>query len=904
MALREGKDLGPFLRIVTLSALIATLAGAAPWATRTPFKALTSFETLRIPNGEKAVSRTVEFPAVDPRAGTRVVLRFQSRLQADRPGGWNYYLGIALNGRPVHGFTANGTPRLLNRGLEVTLDEGRAYTWPWWGAVPGVETSLLTFFGPGGAMLDERIKSDRNELYWHMIDVTDLVHFRKMGLDDQVIEAKPNQLTLSNGLLFGFVKNAKYELVVDDLAVGYLPVKAWQRKVGALGAGVETLKDAVALAGAGFELRVGRSGAAHVVRNGQTFALQSRFSMAGERIGENAFAAIPGERQSAAWKPDVTRPDDATIEVVAECGPYAIVRRFKLDGHRVRVSDRIRNLRDRPLGLRIRHSMDADPACPDILLSGTSETTLEQAAQNPTILLLTDKARLGVLLEDNVLRIQAAMSSRPSHAEFRTIHFGLKPNAEYTCEFTLYTYDPPADYWTFLNEVRRDWDVNYAIEGPWDFFNVQRNRHLIEDVDRLRAYLKRKRLRIVALAPWIDYENFDPDTGGLVTREKYRKLMTDAARAFRAADPTIKVTGCMESFPISLSIEDSRALWQMLGKPPQGYPLVTADMLRKLKGLNEADLDTLFVNPQGKIAVELYYRGGGPGREATPMVALAAYPVVGNRHHARLMEQARFIKESCGLDGIYIDCFSMAYSGGMAHMRFDYGKWDGHTVDVDSDTGRVSAAYTDAGLVGAASRAALIRYCLRDGGVFVANSYPVVRETQSLRTFRFSESEYCFNPLDLQRGQKPEWFARMTGGQLSTPIGLGYRPVRLRPHDRENYARILGKAAVTYLRFGGLSYHYTAEIPAEGPGSGEYGIFNRMFPITPVELREGAMIGRERIVTAVSGAFPWQGDAEPVVSGFDLNGRPVPVKSEAKRAAHGWTVMITLEDWENVAVVE
>ena len=887
--------------ILTLCLLVTGWARAeGPWATAAPFESVKSFDRIVIPNGDKAVYHTLEFPAVPKKPGTRVMLRFQARLHHETPSGWNYYLGVNLNGKPVSGFSPNGTPRLINRELQVTLDEGRPYTWPYWNTINGgaKEVSLWTVMGPGGEALDARVKSDRGELYWFVVDVDDLINYYVTGLDEVVISDAPNKLVLSNGLLQRLVKGAKVDLVLEDLAVGRIPVEDWKKRTGRFLSELTELADPIELQGPGFVVRVGRSGGMRVVKDGQVFGIESVFSSPGPKIRLNAFGGEAGGNQSEAWTPTARKHGDGKVTVSARCPEYELTRTVLLESGRVRVLDAFANTSSGPVGILVEHGVIAPASFAECRIGGVPELAMSSMSENPTLFLRAESACLGVLAEDSLMRLQLGAVAQPNRAGLKVGHFGLAPGDKHVMEWTLYPLNKSSDYWTLVNRIRKDWRVNFTIRGPWEFFHVQQKASLLADVDRLRRYLSRKNLHIVALTPWIDYENYDTETGGLVTREKYGRLMKAAAEAFRAADPTIKVTACMESFPIPLSLKDAKTLLDRLGGGRPSYPLVTPEMLDGLSGITERDRECLFVNPNGKIATEIYHRGKG-----TPMAAIAAYPVIGNAQHERLMEQARFIKEECGLDGIYVDCFSMAFGEGMARMRYDFSKWDGRTVDIDPVTGRVTRKYTDAGLVGAGSRAALIRYVLQNDGVFVANSFPSVRETQSLPTFRFSESEYCFNPLDLPTGEKPPIFYRMCG-ELSTPIGLGYRPVRLRPHDRDNYARIIMKSVITYLRHGGLYYYYCNEIPESGRGAGDYGPINHMYPITPVELGPGFIIGKERIVTALSRRFVWPHSASPRVSVFDVTGRTVESRCEVARAAEGWTVQVVIEDWENVAVIE
>ena len=77
-----------------------------------------------------------------------------------------------------------------------------------------------------------------------------------------------------------------------------------------------------------------------------------------------------------------------------------------------------------------------------------------------------------------------------------------------------------------------------------------------------------------------------------------------------------------------------------------------------------------------------------------------------------------------------------------------------------------------------------------------------------------------------------------------------------------------------------------------------------MFPITPVELGEGFVIGEERILTCVSRAFQWRGEKMPTVMRFDLEGRRAPDASRVTRHNAGWLVDVILDDWDNISVVE
>jgi hypothetical protein len=79
-----------------------------------------------------------------------------------------------------------------------------------------------------------------------------------------------------------------------------------------------------------------------------------------------------------------------------------------------------------------------------------------------------------------------------------------------------------------------------------------------------------------------------------------------------------------------------------------------------------------------------------------------------------------------------------------------------------------------------------------------------------------------------------------------------------------------------------------------------------MYPITPVELREGTVIGKERIVTARSLDLVWPAPAAPVGHVYDLYGREVldTTRCRMTPAEGGWRIEVKLTDWAEIAVVE
>jgi hypothetical protein len=133
----------------------------------------------------------------------------------------------------------------------------------------------------------------------------------------------------------------------------------------------------------------------------------------------------------------------------------------------------------------------------------------------------------------------------------------------------------------------------------------------------------------------------------------------------------------------------------------------------------------------------------------------------------------------------------------------------------------------------------------------------------------------------------------------------GIRPNRFGDYGNQHWAEIIQKWVITCLKSGTVYYYYTYDIPKKGPGAGDYGIINHMFPFTPVELHSGWLVGKERILTAKSGDFFWNHPTRPIVLAFDSKGYSVKPKSlKITKKGNGWKVILGIEDWQQTAVIK
>jgi hypothetical protein len=146
---------------------------------------------------------------------------------------------------------------------------------------------------------------------------------------------------------------------------------------------------------------------------------------------------------------------------------------------------------------------------------------------------------------------------------------------------------------------------------------------------------------------------------------------------------------------------------------------------------------------------------------------------------------------------------------------------------------------------------------LRDGGkVIIANSAPST-ETMSRPQYRFP------------RFVETESVSYLARAHLYSPIGLA-------DQARDRSRRGIAKQIRRHLDFGSLYYYYKSNDPGGRPiPLAERRLTAYMYPFTPIELREGVLFGRERILTGRRGIFGWNDASGHVVHVFDEDGGEV-----------------------------
>jgi hypothetical protein len=208
---------------------------------------------------------------------------------------------------------------------------------------------------------------------------------------------------------------------------------------------------------------------------------------------------------------------------------------------------------------------------------------------------------------------------------------------------------------------------------------------------------------------------------------------------------------------------------------------------------------------------------------------------------ARAQEaQIDYILKKTGAEGLYWD--EMAGSS----YLYDYNPrhWDDVSAEIDPNTHKIVRKITNVTLASQPWRLRMVDVLLKRGALF-CNGAPATRSFTQVHFPRFVETGLYSNIVNCQ---------------LYTPIALG-------DHLTERNEVDAYHDMVKGLDYGALYYWYTSSIEATHPTLAGY-----MFPITPINLGHGFIIGKERILTNTSGYFGWDDDSRFKAVAFDDRG--------------------------------
>ena len=183
-------------------------------------------------------------------------------------------------------------------------------------------------------------------------------------------------------------------------------------------------------------------------------------------------------------------------------------------------------------------------------------------------------------------------------------------------------------------------------------------------------------------------------------------------------------------------------------------------------------------------------------------------------------------------------------------------------------------------LASAEFRLAMVRKIKASGREIMVNSMPLIRSIMDEHLMAFTETAQISN---------------CARGHVYTPIQLVNHLIG---QDAER-PEVIYQQMLDGLDFGMLYYYYHIRYIPD-----HYTLTQYMFPITPMELHKGYIIGKEQIITTVSGLYGWTDASGLTAHVYDDKGWPGPSFKApvVKKDGKNFIELRLPEDWSAVLI--
>jgi len=225
------------------------------------------------------------------------------------------------------------------------------------------------------------------------------------------------------------------------------------------------------------------------------------------------------------------------------------------------------------------------------------------------------------------------------------------------------------------------------------------------------------------------------------------------------------------------------------------------------------------------------------------------FPTLTNRYGQDLRKVVELATGEIGADGLYWDEMCTGHVG-------EADVWCGRHAIVSRDDFKAGKIYSFTPQLLTPWQEEMVKDLQQQGKWVIANTNPTTETMTRLHFPRFVE----YNNYD-----------SCAQGQLYTPITVTQA-------ERCNSPENILAQAQEYLEHGSLTYELAPynQGPASSIAIDFDNLLKNMYPFTPVFIRPGVMIAKERILISRPGRFGWGDGAMPAeVKIFDEKGRPV-----------------------------
>ncbi len=433
---------------------------------------------------------------------------------------------------------------------------------------------------------------------------------------------------------------------------------------------------------------------------------------------------------------------------------------------------------------------------------------------NPTVFIPFDDAGVGILFDDNVFRAQIGSGKDTT-----------KPNRiDITNDYFglpaggEYTFEwqiyplSSNDYYDFINIVRREKNVNFEIGNHIFLGSPMPNGWMTMSDADRKFFFEQGAIDSATVAFW--------------------KKASDTSKVAHGPDTWEDLAPYAEQF-----VWDAKAKLRATGLDVK-YLLYFDLFLSSEDGASTLYSDARIINSSGQ---HVGYRS-----ETYPYL-YRFFPTLTNSYGERLWPVFEEVIDYFDADGIYVD--------ESTYNAFTYNEtyWDGYSFQTNKSTGQIVKRIGSVELLSKDYRVQFIQEARNRGYFVLANVPPISKEMVDLHVPTFLEVYW------------PDAEAAYPGSATLTHLSS---PIALCVSCFYNDTRYID----TFLDYGALNYPnwHLEEFYTYSD------LYQKIYPITPVALYSGTIIGEEQIITNRVGYFGWNDNSQLTVYYYDHLGNPQP----------------------------
>lgn len=432
---------------------------------------------------------------------------------------------------------------------------------------------------------------------------------------------------------------------------------------------------------------------------GRTFTARTRLSEPNGRwLDSNGGGSVSGNR------------------VTWNTPQFRITRTVESTSTHIEVTDEITNRTNSLAGLMLQNSVRTDFGPDAEYLSGVLLQADRQRYNpaNPSVFAVYGGQGMGLVASDDILRAQGLIAyTNADGMKLIDNSLGVEGGQTVTLSWSIYPTSS-GDYWDFVNAVRRDWGVNFTLDGPFSYepgdFATTAARGT-KGANYYSDWVKQRGLKYVLSG----FAHFDDGTVA------HGSAITKASKSFEGIQSWMR-----------------QAKSGANGVKPFIY---FHDQISTEPGADQKYADAKTYNAQGE---EIVYKG--------PQHLPLFLPTQSNSYGQELKNVLGQIIASPDISGVYWDEMSISYPQ-LTLAGYVYGDtWDGISVQINPTTHLIDRKKTNVALATQPFQVEMVGKIRDAGKLVLGNTQAYTKTMMDLHIPRFVEGKAASTVVETHLG--------------------------------------------------------------------------------------------------------------------------------------------------------